>query len=163
MKKALNPQSINETKAGEIGIFQTMIVSGPVIVQPIDGVLKTLLVKHGDQPITELKWKFCGGKLLKGFSLRENAIRESKEEIGVKIKIIDDLPTLELWNEIPETGNDKPELIVLVHYLAEINKEPQAGPEIIDMQWFNINSLPDNCSPNVKPIIDYYKQKYIVK
>lgn len=66
--------SINEVKPGEIGIFQTMIASGPVIVQKRDGVLKTLLVKHGDKPVAELKWKFCGGKLIKNSGLEENAM-----------------------------------------------------------------------------------------
>lgn len=79
---------INKTITGEIGIFQSMVASGPVIIQQRDGITKTLLVKHGDKPIDELKWKFCGGKILKGTDLEENAIREAKEEIGVEVKLI---------------------------------------------------------------------------
>ena len=116
MKKIQNPQSINQAKAGKIGVFSTMIASGPVIIQKRNNVLKTLLVKHGDKPVNQLKWKFPGGKLIKNSSLENNAIREAQEEIGVKIKIISELPTLELWQEIPETGDQQPELIILVHY-----------------------------------------------
>ena len=46
---------INKTIKKEIGVFETMIASGPVIIQNRDGVEKTLLVKHGDKPINE----FC--------------------------------------------------------------------------------------------------------
>ena len=156
-----NPKSINEVKPGEIGVFQTMIASGPVIVQKRDGILKTLLVKHGDKPVEKLKWKFCGGKILKGMGLKENAIREAKEEINVEVKLTDCLPTMELWQEVPESGTEKPELILLVHYLAEIKDEPIAGEEIKAMQWFDINNLPEDCAPNVKFIFDYYKEKYL--
>lgn len=161
MKKIPTPKSINKSKPGEIGVFHnTMIVSGPVIIQKRQGKIQTLLVKHGDKPIDELKWKFCGGKLLKGWGLKENAIREAKEEIGVTVKIIGDLPIMELWKEIPETGAEQPEIILLIHYLAKINKEPKSGPEITDMQWFDINNLPSDCSPNIKPIIKAYKKLY---
>lgn len=158
MNKTQNPQSINQTKSGEIGLFKTMIASGPVIIQEHNGKFQTLLVKHGDKPLDELKWKFCGGKLLKGWSLKDNAVREAKEEIGLEVKIIGELPTLGLWQEIPETGEEKPELIILVHYLAEIDSEPIKGKEILAMQWFDINNLPQDCAPNVKSIIEAYKK-----
>jgi 8-oxo-dGTP pyrophosphatase MutT (NUDIX family) len=158
-----NPQSINEVKIGEIEIFQTMTASGPVIIQERDGVLKTLLVKHGDKPIEELKWKFCGGKLLKGLGLEENAIREAQEEIGIEVKLIAPLIPMALWQEIPESGTEKPELFLLIHYLAEINNEPLQCPETLAMQWFDINNLPDNCVPNIKPVIEDYKQRYLNK
>ncbi|NCP17314.1 hypothetical protein CO134_00795, partial [Candidatus Kuenenbacteria bacterium CG_4_9_14_3_um_filter_39_14] len=158
MNKAQNPQSINQTKASEIGLFKTMIASGPVIIQKHKGKPQTLLVKHGDKPVDELKWKFCGGKLLKGWSLEENAVREAKEEIGLEVKIIGILPTMALWQEIPETGAEKPELIILIHYLAEINNEPRKGKEVLAMQWFDINNLPADCAPNIKPIIEAYKK-----
>lgn len=145
---------INDTKPGEVGLFTCMIASGPVIIKDFNGVKKTLLVKHGDKPIEELKWKFCGGKIIKGLTPEENAIREAKEEIGIDVKLIKPLSTLILWNEIPESGSDKPEVIILIHYLAEIEDEPIAGEEVLAMQWFDINNLPDDCAPNVKQIIE---------
>ena len=158
MQEIKNPNSNNEVKEGEIGVFKTMVVSGPVIIQEKDGIQKTLLVKHGDKPVENLMWKFCGGKLLKGWGLKENAIREAKEEIGVEVKLIADLQVIELWNEIPESSSEKPELMILIHYLAEIIDEPKAGEEIKAMEWFNINSLPENCASNVKPIIEAAKK-----
>lgn len=144
---------INKTITGEIGIFQSMVASGPVIIQQRDGITKTLLVKHGDKPIDELKWKFCGGKILKGTDLEENAIREAKEEIGVEVKLIKPLKPMIIWNEVPETGTEKPEAIILIHYLASIENEPTRGDQVLAMEWFDINDLPDDCAPNVKPLI----------
>ena len=161
MPKINQPQSINTIQPGEIGIFNTMVASGPVIIQKRNGVLKTLLVKHGDKPLTQLKWKFPGGKLLKGWPLKDNAIREAQEEIGIKVKLIGELPTLELWQETPETGHHQPELIILVHYLAEIDQEPIQGKEILAMNWFDINNLPADCAPNIKPIIEAYKKSHL--
>ncbi|MFA5029132.1 MAG: NUDIX hydrolase [Patescibacteria group bacterium] len=153
--------NINQTVPGEIGIFQTMIASGPVIIiKEKNGVEKTLLVKHGDKPLEQLKWKFCGGKVIKGLGLEENAIREAKEEIGVKVSLIKTLKPMIIWNELPETGSDKPEAIVLIHYLATIDEEPVRGKEVLAMEWFDINNLPADCAPNVKPVIEeYLKQK----
>lgn len=148
--------NINQTIPGEIGVFNNMIASGPVIIQTRDGVEKTLLVKHGDKPMEQLKWKFCGGKILKGMDLEENAIREAKEEIGVEVKLIRPLKPLIVWQEIPETGSIQPEAIILIHYLASIDQEPTKGKEVMAMDWFDINNLPNDCAPNVKPVIQEY-------
>jgi len=147
---------INTTKSGQIGIFTTLIASGPVIIQQRDGVLKTLLTKHGDKPLSELKWKFCGGKIITGLSLEENAVREAQEEIGLKVKLIKPLKPMIVWNEIPETGTELPQAIVLIHYLAKIAGTPQAGKEILALEWFDINHLPEDCAPNIKPVITEY-------
>ncbi len=159
LDKIQNPKSIDEVKEGEIGIFKTMAGSGCIIIQERDGVKKILLVKHGEKPLAELKWKFPGGKLLKGLTLKENALRETKEEVGVEAKIINDLPSVvTLWQQVPEAGSEIPQLMILANYLAEINKEPIAGSEIKTMEWFEINHLPADCSPNIKPGIEDHKE-----
>ena len=140
------------------GFFNALICSGTIIIQKRDGVKKVLLVKHGEKTVEELKWKFPGGKLLKGWNVKENAIRETKEEIGVKPKIIATNPSVvSLWNQIPESGIEIPEFMILLNYLAEINQEPVAGKEIKKMQWIDIENLPNDCSPNIKPGIEDYK------
>jgi ADP-ribose pyrophosphatase YjhB (NUDIX family) len=148
---------INRTEKNEVGVFEIMIASGPVIIQKRDGVLKTLLVKHGDKPASELKWKFCGGRVLKDMNPEDNAIREAKEEIGIEVKLIRPLKTIILWNEIPETGSINPQAIVLLHYLAEINSEPIAGQDIKEMGWFDVDNLPNDCQENVRTIINSIK------
>ncbi len=147
---------INKTIPGEIGVFNAMIASGPVIIQEREGIEKTLLVKHGDKPLEQLKWKFCGGKILKDMGLEENAIREAGEEIGVEVKLTKPLKPMIVWQEIPETGTQKPEAIVLIHYLATISEEPKKGEQVLAMDWFDINNLPEDCAPNIRPIIEEY-------
>ena len=151
---------INKTIPGEIGIFNMMVASGPVIIQSRDGATKTLLVKHGDKPLEELKWKFCGGKVVKGLSLEDNAIREAKEEVGVTVRLIKPLKPMVIWGEKPETGQEEPAAIVLIHYLAEINQEPISGKQTLAMGWFDVANLPADVAPNVKSVIEeYLKQK----
>jgi len=151
---------INKVQAGEIGIFRSMIGSGCIVVQKHDGVVKTLLVKHGEKPLEELKWKFPGGKLLKGMGIKDNALRETKEEIGVEAKIISPTASVvSLWNQVPESGNEVPEFMILTNYLAIIDAEPVAHPDIKAMEWFDVNNLPSDCSPNIKPGIDDYREQ----
>ncbi len=146
----------NKKLEKELGTFKSMIASGPVIIKNFNGIQKTLLVKHGNKPLEELKWKFCGGKILPGLSLEENAIRKAREEIGVQVKIIRSLNPLILWQEVPESGTEKPEATVLIHYLAEIEEDPQKGEKILDMEWFDVNNLPFDSAPNIKPVIENY-------
>ncbi|MDO8521121.1 MAG: NUDIX hydrolase [bacterium] len=148
--------SINDSKLGEVGTFYTMIASGPVIVEDREGVLKTLLVKHGDKSLEELKWKFCGGKVLKGETLETTAVRESKEEIGVDVTLLYPLKPMVLWNEHPEGGGEKPQAIMLVHYCATINDEPIKGKEVLAMEWFPLDKLPHDSAPNVALVIKDY-------
>lgn len=145
-----------DTTSQQTESFLAMIASGPVIIQNRDGVDKVLLVKHGDKPLNDLKWKFCGGKILAGQQLEAAAKREALEEIGVETKLIRPLKPMIIWNELPETGSDAPQAIILIHYLAEIDAEPIAGSDIAAMEWFDINNLPPDCSANIKPVIDEY-------
>ncbi len=152
--------SINQTVPGEVGLFSTMIASGPVIIEEIGGIEKTLLVKHGDKPIAELKWKFPGGKVIAGSTLEGNAVREAIEEIGREVTLIRPLKPIILWNEVPDSGSDVPEATVLIHYLAKLTGEPTQGAEILAMQWFALDALPEDSSLNIAPIIeDYLRSK----
>lgn len=151
--------NINSTLSEENGVFASMIASGPVIIQMRDGVEKTLLVKHGDKPAEQLKWKFCGGKVFTGSDLEATAIREAEEEIGVAVRLIKPLKPMIIWNEKPETGIADAQAIILIHYLAEIDAEPTSGEQIVAMEWFDINDLPEDCSTNIRPVIEEYLNK----
>ena len=62
-----------------------IIASGPVIVENN----RVLLNKHGDDEF----WKFCGGRVEEGeTNLKEAAIREVKEEMGLDIEILNNNP-----------------------------------------------------------------------
>ncbi len=151
---------IKSTLREENGVFAAVIASGPVIIQMRDGVEKTLLVKHGDKPAEQLKWKFCGGKIFAGSDFEATAIREAEEEIGVAVRLIRPLKPMIIWNEKPETGSADAQAIILIHYLAEIDAEPIQGEQTLAMEWFDINDLPPGCSTNIRPVIEeYLRQK----
>jgi hypothetical protein len=61
-----------------------------------------------------------------------------------------------VWGEVPDAGSEKPEVIMLIHYLAEISDEPIQGDQTLAMQWFDVGDLPSDCSPNIKPVIEEY-------
>ena len=129
--------------------MQVTIAAGPVIIDNN----KILLVKHGDKGM----WKFPGGKVEFDNTtdwqnaFEQTAIREAKEELGIEIEIIKPLkPIL-----IPRPDHSD-EYALLIHFLAKFNGEIKPGEDIDEWQWFPLDSLPDNCAPNIKPVIDNY-------
>ena len=117
------------------------IASGPVIIQ--DG--KVLLDKHGDDEF----WKFPGGKLRDDNSMRDNAIREVKEELSVDVELTGDPYIM-----IVEKDNH---IIHLVHYSAKIvGGEVSEGRDVREYGWFDVNDLPDDCAVNIKPAVEHF-------
>jgi 8-oxo-dGTP diphosphatase len=126
----------------------SIIASGPVIIEEIDGKLCTLLNKH--KPTKERlnpQWQFCGGEV-EDFdqTLEEAAKREAKEEMGIDIEI-------EKLLDVSLAKRDDGSLAILVHYLAKRIGEIKPGDEIAEWGWFPLNELPTDCAPNIKPVI----------
>jgi len=128
-----------------------IIASGPVIIEKG----QVLLNKHGDDGF----WKFLGGRV-EDFdfkdvnnSLEEACHREVKEEMGFDVEIIHPLkPMMVPKPDDPETW------VILIHYLARRLGEIKLGTDIKEAQWFDINNLPPDCAPNIKPVIEEYKK-----
>ncbi|MFH1235952.1 MAG: NUDIX domain-containing protein [Parcubacteria group bacterium] len=121
-----------------------IIVSGPVIIEKG----KVLLNKHGDTNF----WKFPGGRIedFSQLSLEEHAKREVMEEMGIGIDIIRPLSTM-----MTKKGDD---VVVLVHFLAKRIGKVFPGPDIREWKWVPIKDLPDDCAPNIKPIVEEAKK-----
>jgi len=119
-----------------------VIASGPVIIKNN----KVLLNKHGEKDI----WKFPGGDIYKKTGDLETwAAKKVKEEMGLGVKIIKPLKPMVIWQE--------DEIIILIHYLAElINDDIKPADYIKKYDWLDINNLPDDCAPNIKPVIEKY-------
>ena len=122
------------------------MASGPVIVKDN----KVLLDKHGEDDF----WKFPGGKQNDNDSCKENAIREVKEELNIDIKLLDNGSCVLIFER---DKDGKKEYVVLIHYLAEIiNGEPKSGRDVREFNWFEVNSLPEDCAPNIRPVLKYF-------
>jgi len=122
------------------------IASGPVIIE--HG--QVLLVKHGKNNF----WKFPGGRLRDDNSIADNAKREVKEELGIKIKLIGK-PFVVVVERL-EKGEK--ECVILIHYLAKrLTKRIIPGHDIRKWAWHNINNLPKDCAENIKLAVKYFQ------
>ncbi|MBI2625144.1 MAG: 8-oxo-dGTP diphosphatase [Candidatus Nealsonbacteria bacterium] len=82
------------------------------------------------------KWNGFGGKIEKGESIKEAALRELKEETGLVGKDINNLGVL----DFEFLGN--PEILeVHVFKAADLKGEPKETEEMAP-KWFNINEVP---------------------
>ncbi len=120
-----------------------VIASGPVIIKNN----QVLLNKHGESNL----WKFPGGDITKATGdLEIWAQKKVKEEMGLDVKIIRPLKPMVIWQES--------EVIILIHYLAElVSEEIKPADYIKEYKWLDIDKLPTDCSPNIKAVLEGYK------
>jgi len=124
-----------------------IIASGPVIVENN----KVMLNKSGKDNF----WKFCGGQIEeKEFNLKDTARREVKEEMGIKIEILNNNPYF-FYTEKEIDGNQVS--IILVHFLAKRIGEIIPGEDIREWRWININDLDkEDLAPNIIPALKHF-------
>jgi 8-oxo-dGTP diphosphatase len=113
------------------------IASGPVIIE--DG--KVLLDKHGQDDF----WKFPGGRIRDNESMWETAVREAKEELGIEVELEGEPVTVVF-------GSDE-KYIILIHYKAKRSGEPSPGRDVREWAWHDVDNLPEDCAPNIKPVL----------
>ncbi|MDA3803147.1 MAG: NUDIX hydrolase [Patescibacteria group bacterium] len=124
-----------------------IIASGPVIVEDN----KVLLNQHGE----DVFWKFCGGRVEDyEYNLKEAAIREVKEEMGINIEILENDPFF-VYAEKEIEG--KQVSIILVHFLAKRIGEIKPGEDIRKWQWIDLKELKEeNLAPNILPVLKHF-------
>lgn len=117
------------------------IASGPVIIE--EG--KVLVDKHGDDKF----WKFPGGRQLDNLNFLDNAKEKVKEELGIGVELEGE-PFLMAFNR-------EEEYVILIHYLAKRIGEIKLGKDVREFKWLDINNLPEDCAPNIKPVLEHFK------
>jgi ADP-ribose pyrophosphatase YjhB (NUDIX family) len=129
--------------------MKKIIASGPVLIK--NG--KLIVIKDMKDPF----YKIPGGRVEKGEDLEETCKREAFEELGIKIKIIKKLSTLNLTKN-PRT-NEKMG-IELHHYLCEPEEgsfsKMKPGKDILDIKKFLVSEIKSgkhNVAPNIKFLI----------
>jgi len=121
------------------------IAAGPIIIENN----KVLLDKHGDDGF----WKFPGGRLMDNNSMQENAKREVKEELGLDVELLGDPFVLNFMRE----QDGVREYVILIHYLAKnLSKDIEPGRDIKEWQWHDVKNLPDDCAPNIEPVVNHF-------
>ena len=123
-----------------------IIASGPVIIE--NG--KVLLNQHGDTTF----WKFCGGKVEDmDINLKDATRREAKEEIGVDLEFINTPPFV--MHTVKKTNEGDID-VLLVHFLAKRIGEVKPGEDIREVDWLDINNLPQDLAPNIIPTLKHF-------
>jgi len=138
---------------------RVLLVSGPVIVRNNkvnDEVREDAL---GYEILLDISsddsfWKFCGGKVKKNESLQETTIRRAKEELGINITIINEMPFLIYSSK--KINNKKVE-ILLAHYLSKYTGEITPGKDVKKWAWIPIKDLKNKkIAPNILPTLKYF-------
>ena len=87
----------------------------------------------------------CMGSILFGLAHNITVAFVARIMVGLGVSMVF-IPTM-------KKGED---VVVLVHYLAKRVGEIQPGEDIREWKWLDINDLPDDVGPNIKPIIEEY-------
>lgn len=101
------------------------------------------------------KWNFPGGGVDFGEDPKETAVRETMEETGVSIAIVNNTPVV--FSQTKESNQ-----YILLYYLAkykkgEITVEKDHGTS--DAKWFEVNSIDfTECLPNLENILKQLQQ-----
>jgi mutator protein MutT len=111
---------------------QKYVIAGvPVIVQ--NKKKEILLGKRGKQIFYPNQWGLPGGMVEHGEPLKEAAIREVKEEMGINIKIIK--KSSNVYEDFPKKECNL-HLINIPFYAKIINGKPQPKDETKEVKWF---------------------------
>jgi 8-oxo-dGTP diphosphatase len=112
-------------------VAEQQTVVGAVIVDSLDAPARVLAARRRDDHL----WEFPGGKVEPGEPLAEALRREINEELGVRIRVGDEL--------VADDGawpiSDRLELRL---FLAQFDSEtPARGPEHSEFRWLSATDL----------------------
>ncbi len=132
----------------------TIVAAGPVILEDN----KILLVREIKKDGIASPFFMLPGGGIETFdeSFEATCVREAQEELGIAIKIL--RPLEPLFVKRP----DKDGYAILIHFLCERLSDIQPSEHIVEWGWFNLNNLPDNCTPSIRMVLDaYFQEKHI--
>jgi 8-oxo-dGTP diphosphatase len=104
-----------------------------------DGNVEVLLIKRGEWPHTG-KWAIPGGFVAIDESLKRAALRELREETGVKAGFLEQL------GAFGHPDRDPRERVITVAYIALVPFDRlhiEAGSDAADAQLFGVDELPE--------------------
>jgi 8-oxo-dGTP pyrophosphatase MutT (NUDIX family) len=112
-----------------------------VSVLPVDQVGRLLLVRHAGH---DDGWGVLGGAVELGESPAEAAVRETREEIGVDVRLVRLLDVLGGADyQVNYPNGDRTAYVTAVYQAAIINGSPAVSDdELTDVAWFAPEQLP---------------------
>src|SRR6185503_3390270 len=87
------------------------------------------------------KWNGVGGKVEEGESIQESAIREAKEEIGVKIieENMKEVANINFLYEDKEEWNQETKVFLVEEWVGKPTETEEMMPK-----WYSVDKLPYN-------------------
>ena len=143
--------------AGSVRRERPSVTVDVVVVAPLDGQLKVLLVRRKNPPF-EGCWAIPGGFVEPNEPLEAAAQRELWEETGVKLSHLEQLHTF------GDPGRDPRGWTISVAFLALLGRQevelwqPQAGSDAGEVGWFDLDDLPALAFDHVG-ILGYARRK----
>lgn len=129
--------------------YKNPIPTADIIIEHEKGIV---LVKRKNPPIG---WALPGGFVDYGESLEAAAIREAKEETGLKIKLIRQFHTYS------DPGRDPRHHTITTVYIAKGKGSLKAGDDAKDAGVFQKDNLPSPLMFDHKKILnDYFKRRH---
>ena len=110
-----------------------------------------LLLRRSSTGFEDGNWCSVGGHLEGGESVKQAAIRECREEIGVEIDA-SSLKVIGVTHYDSPAGEGIDIFLSATHWAGE----PYPQAECDDLQWCALNELPENTIPFVRRAIDHH-------
>lgn len=113
-------------------------VTADCVIFSYDGNdIKVLLIQRGNDPYKG-KWAFPGGFMNIDETAEECAIRELKEETGLKDVVLEQFFTFTNINRDPR------ERVISIAFMGIAkSSEIKGNDDAIDARWFSLNKIPD--------------------
>ena len=121
---------------------------GEYPLQPIIGVgavildcSKIVLVKRGAEPALG-KWSFPGGAVELGETVRDAVIRETKEETGLDIELVEDTP-MDAYNilALDKTGRLRYHYVLLQFLARPKHGKLEPTSDVTDARWVPLEEV----------------------
>lgn len=118
---------------------------------------EVLLMKRGEKSKNEVgKWILIGGTVDFGETLREAAIRETREELAIEIEIDEQLPAHDYL--LPQENQHWVTNVFTAHIVSGV-PIIQETEKCSELGWFSLSALPSPIAKASEKALKYFKEK----
>ena len=121
---------------------------------------RLVLVRRGAEPALG-KWSFPGGAVELGENVRDTAVREAKEECGLDIELVDEVP-MDAYDilEVDENGRLRYHYVLLQFLAKPKNGVLEPKSDVTDARWVSLNEAENyDLTESVRSFIIKHRNK----